>query len=227
MATRHYPSQHDMTGPDKLERVMRDVYDRIYAIHDTVPKRITDVQAQVQQLSVTTNMQLGQLLASGAVPASTPDAVTNRVILLYYGSMYGDNISQAVTIAATNTYVHVPGSLTDGGTVAEAFTFQNAKELKCVKAGVYLVTYSMSINSAAVLAHDLSGCIMVNTTAQLNTTSHIYDNLGVSKDAVIAGTGMITLAVDDLLRLAVADHTAIQDIVVEHANLTALYMGGV
>jgi hypothetical protein len=30
--TRYYPSQNDMNAPDRLERVHRDTYDRIYAL---------------------------------------------------------------------------------------------------------------------------------------------------------------------------------------------------
>lgn len=226
MANRYYPAQHDMQGPDKLERVFRDVYDRLYATREESTKKVNGVQLMIDKVAAANNAAISQLMISGATPAAVPDSVRNRVILFYYGSMYGDELAQTVTIAATNTYVHVPGSLLAGGTVAEAFTFQNAKELKCVYAGIYLVTYSMTIN-CATNSQDLSGCVMVNTTAQLNTTSHNFNGTGASKNAVVAGTGIVTLAADDLLRLAVADHTAIHDIIVEHVNLTALYMGGV
>jgi len=42
---RHYPSKNDLDRPDKMERVVRDIYDRIYKQSSTTsvksgPKRI-------------------------------------------------------------------------------------------------------------------------------------------------------------------------------------------
>lgn len=144
--------------------------------------------------------------------------------LINYGSMYADESAITVAILGTSTYVPVGSGLSDGGTIALAFTFQNASELKCLVAGKYLVSWSASIN-CATNSQDLSGCVMVNTTAQLNTTNHCFNGSGASKNASIAGTGIVTLAANDLLRISFANHTAIHDVLVEHVNLTAIRIG--
>ena len=135
-----------------------------------------------------------------------------------YGSMYGNEISQLVTVSTAGTYYMVGGSLADGGSSVD-FTFQNAKELKCNSTAKYLATYSMSLD-CGTNSQDLSGCIMVNATAQLNTTSHNFNGQGSSKNSVVAGTGILSLVKNDLVRLAVTNHTAANNITVEHANLT-------
>jgi hypothetical protein len=39
----HYPSQQDIATPDKLERVLRDIYDRIYALERLVNELLKKV----------------------------------------------------------------------------------------------------------------------------------------------------------------------------------------
>lgn len=155
---------------------------------------------------------------TGSAVKSLIDTGINTAPHLSYGSMYADESSITVSVAATNTYYRVDSGLSDGGSSA-AFTFQNTKELKCIEAGTYMVHYSMSIN-CATNSQDLSGAVMVNSTAQLNTTSHQFNGSGASKNTVVTGHGIISLVANDLVRLSVANHTAIHDIVVEHANLT-------
>ena len=138
-----------------------------------------------------------------------------------YGNMYADNATITCTIAATDTYVQVPNGIT-GGTVS-GFTFQNSRELKCNVAGVYLVNWSMSVNSGSA-NQEIEGSIMINGTASTITESHC-EVLNPTRPMVIAATGIVTLAVNDLVSMGVSEHTAIHDIIVNHLTLTLLRIG--
>jgi len=55
---RHYPSKNDLDRPDKMERVVRDIYDRIYKQSKTIPvksgpKRIDIYTGKVIESSTT------------------------------------------------------------------------------------------------------------------------------------------------------------------------------
>jgi hypothetical protein len=137
---------------------------------------------------------------------------------MQYGSMWADEVNQLITVGAVNIYYQIPGSITDGlGSVA--FTFQNARELKCNAAGIYVVHYSLTLEVTAA-NQDLSACVMVNAAVQSNTTNHATAGSGPVKNCNPSGAGIITLAVNDLVRLAAANHTAVNSIRMRHANLT-------
>jgi hypothetical protein len=138
--------------------------------------------------------------------------------LLTYGSLYGDEISQSVTISSAGTYYEVGGSLSDGG--SNGMTAQNSKELKCLTAGKYMVHWSMSVNVGNA-NQEVAGAVMVNSTRQTNSTNHTQVPTA-NKPYSISGTAVVALAVNDLLKLCVTNHTATNAVVVEHANLTAV-----
>lgn len=134
-----------------------------------------------------------------------------------YGAMFGEEISQSVSIGTAGVYVAVPGSLVSGGTSAE-FIFQNSKELKCRTTGIYSVVWSMSLN-CATNNQDLSGCVMVSGTTQSNTANHAFNGAGASKNSSVSSNGILNLGLNDLVQLSVTNHTATNAVVVEHANL--------
>lgn len=140
---------------------------------------------------------------------------------MVYGSMYGDNISQTVTVSAVDTYYEVGAGLTGGS--CNQFTFQNNKELKCLVAGKYKVDYSLGVQTG-VAGQEIESEVMINSTAQSNTSNHT-EALTANRAISLSGTGIITLAVDDVVKLSVANHTATNNIIVNHANLTLLQVG--
>lgn len=150
------------------------------------------------------------------------DGAASDVLInsLIYGSMYADDIAQAVVVAAAGTEYEVGGSLT-GGSV-NGFTFQNSKELLCTVAGNYLVNWSMSL-SAGNNDH-ISGGVMINSTAQHNTENAAHTP-GAGDQVGVAGTGVITLAVNDLVKLFVENESDTDDIEVNHANLALVRIG--
>jgi len=139
-----------------------------------------------------------------------------------YGSMSADNISQVVTVSATDTYYEIGGGLSDGGSAG--VTFQNSKELKCLTAGKYLVTYSLACYTASA-GQEIESEVMINGTAQSNTSNHT-ESMTANRPMSLSGTGILTLGVNDLVSLSLSNHTSVTNITVEHVTLTLLHIGG-
>lgn len=154
--------------------------------------------------------QTGDIIAA----LNTAGLITSPIIA--HGSMYKDDSATSVTISVADTYYEV-GVTWTGGTCSSDFTFQNAKELKCNTAGTYQVDWSMTVS------HNNSdrtseGAVMVNSTVASNTVNatRTKEN-GV--DYSVGGTGIITLAVNDVVKLCVSDETGTGIITVNHGNL--------
>ncbi len=144
-----------------------------------------------------------------------PPAMLDDLSIYKRGEMYNFNTATAVVIAGANQWTEVGGGFSAG--MLNGVTFQNAKELKIVTAGVYAMWWSMSLN--ALGANDnIEGGIFVNGAIAEHTVSH--NHLATANDNATFGShGFHTLAVDDLVSLAVNNNTDADDIVVEHGNL--------
>jgi len=138
-----------------------------------------------------------------------------------YGSMYIDNGSVARTIAATNTYYEVASGFTGGS--CSQFTFQNSKELKCNRAGNYLVTWQMSRSVPGIL-QEIEGGVFKNGIIQINTTAH-NQSTAASTQQSFSGSGVLTLAVNDLVSLAVNNNTSTNTVTISHANISITKIG--
>lgn len=132
-----------------------------------------------------------------------------------YGSMWGDDITQAVTIASANVGVEVGGSLTAGK--CSGFTFQSSKELVCQVPGEYQVSWGMSLGSTNN-NENISGGIMVNAAEQHQTEGSAQAING-SKPTHVSGCGSVTLALNDVVKFYVENETAAHNITVYHASL--------
>jgi hypothetical protein len=139
-----------------------------------------------------------------------------------YGSMKADNITETVVVSAVDTYYEIGGSLSDGG--SNGFTFQNAKELKCLIAGKYKVDYSIAVYTASA-NQEIESEVMINSTAQDNTSNHM-NSMTANRPVSMSGTGILALAVNDVVKISLSNHTSTEDIVVQHANLTLVMVGG-
>jgi hypothetical protein len=149
---------------------------------------------------------------------------TNLRTSVPYGEMYGDNISQSISVAATSTDYQVPAGLSAGN--LNGFTFQNARELKCSVAGVYKVSWSMSVSCPSSNNQEVEGGVMLNGSENPRGTSHTeVGNSGSNRPGVVAGNLTITLAVNDLVSLCIENQTAIHDLQIQHANLVLHRIG--
>lgn len=147
--------------------------------------------------------------------------MATRLVYGIYGSMYADDISQAVTVASANVYYEVPGSLSGGA--CNGFTFQSSKELLAAYVGIYLVTFGLSLTSATN-NENISAAVMVNTT-EAHVTEGSAQCINSGKPVHISGSGVITLAVNDVVKLCVENEDAAHNITVYHANLSILRIG--
>ncbi len=138
-----------------------------------------------------------------------------------YGSMYIDNGSVARTIAATNTYYEIASGFSGGA--CSQFTFQNSKELKCNVAGTYKVDWSCS-RAVPGVNQEIEMGVFKNGTIQLNTTAH-NASLTASTQQTSGGSGIITLAVNDLVSLAVNNNTSTNTVTISHANIAIARVG--
>jgi len=297
MGQRYYPSQTDIQGTDKLERVFRDIYDRLYS-REQPAVFVGGGQSRIS--TAVSPTAVSRLHAAGVIPPGSATVSTTTAYGTYanrpaasqqssynayywatdqdslyfceestwayigglmfgtvyssderptlvaadagfrfygtdveqlfiwdgsawvthhphYGSMYGDEISQAVAVAATDTFYNVAGSLSDGGST-DAFTFGSSYQLTCNIAGTYVVNWSMSCNVGAA-NQGIIGAVGIDGTYQANTTNHNFQTTA-SSDSSIGGSGILTIAVDEVVTLMVANHTATNNITVEHANVT-------
>ena len=183
------------------------------------------------------NLTLDEGLTSGRVSyATTNGRLTDSANLTFdgtnlstsipYGEMYGTNISQQVTASGTivlDAPTQVPAGLT-GGT-QNTLTFQNARELKVSVAGKYLITWSMSVE-CTTNNQEAEGGIMINASAKNNATAHTeLGTSGSSKPECISGSGIFSLSINDLISLYLLNHTATNNLVLQHVSLTALRIG--
>ena len=152
------------------------------------------------------------------------DGASSDVLInsLIYGSMYMDDGAQAVTATLANTYYEVGGGMT--GSLTNGTTFQNSKELLVTVAGTYEVNWSIALsnnNSDQTVA----AAVMVNSTEK-----HTTENATRTKENGVTysmgGTGIIALAVNDVVKLCVENETAAgSTITVDHANLKIVRIG--
>jgi hypothetical protein len=135
-----------------------------------------------------------------------------------YGEMYANNAGTTVTISVVDTW-YAFNSGFSGGT-NKNFTFQNSHELLTSTAGVYRLWYSLSVESASS-NQDYEFGVTVNNTIQNNTVSHFHEQ-NINSEFCVSGGGIITLAANDVIRLAVRNRTATNNIKLEHASFTLL-----
>lgn len=149
---------------------------------------------------------------------ATSGVLINKML---YGSMYGDDISHTVTISSAGVYYAITAGLTGGE--SNGMTFQNNSELLVTIAGKYRVTWSMSLECGTAGQY-VEGAVMVNSTAQENTVG-ASELPSANKKVNVAGSGIISLAVNDVVKLCVENETATNNIVVDHANIELLRIG--
>lgn len=163
-----------------------------------------------------TGIPAGNFLRDDGTWISIPLSTTHP-----HGEMYASNVSKTVVINTINVPVQINSSFTGG--FVDQFIFQNARELKCLYAGVYLLNWSLSVHTSGVSNKEAEGSIMINGVAQNKATAHATVSPGGSnRPVVITASGFFNLAVDDLVSLALANHTDTTDFIMEHASLTII-----
>ncbi len=139
-----------------------------------------------------------------------------------YGAMGQENIPTTVTIVEIGTAVIVDGM---SGGETNLVTFQNAQELKVLKAGRYLITWAVSFNMASGSGQEVEGAIGKGGVAQSIGSAH--RKIGSGNDTgSMCGNGLLDLAANDLLTIMVTNDSTTVDVVIAHASLTLIMAGG-
>lgn len=135
-----------------------------------------------------------------------------------YGSFYATNIALVVAVAVANTAYEVNSSMTTG-TALRLMSFGGDHYLQLERNGIYLINWSMSIDTA--IAEDaIEGGFMVDGTAIEIGTAHT-SVAAASAASTISSSAVMPLSALNQLSLYVRNHTAARDIEVQHASLTA------
>jgi hypothetical protein len=141
---------------------------------------------------------------------------------LPYGCMHGYNIAETVAVGVVDTWYELTAGLVSVET--NLVTFQNNHELKVTKAGRYAINWSMAVQSTTA-NDEFEGAIAINNTADTTTACHA--TLVKANAAVcLSGGSVVDLAANDLISVAVLNHSTNRDIMVEHVTLTVVMVGG-
>ncbi|MCK9370979.1 hypothetical protein M0R04_13800 [Candidatus Dojkabacteria bacterium] len=141
---------------------------------------------------------------------------------LPYGEMYASNVTQTVTVSATDTYYEIDGNLTGGE--LNLCTFPDDHYVLVQKAGRYLINWSLSVYCANA-NQEVEGAVMKGGTAQTKGTAHA-NMITANTPVTLGGTLILDLAVNDQISLSVSNHTATNNVIMQHANLTLSMVGG-
>lgn len=138
--------------------------------------------------------------------------------------MYATNIAQAVVVPAADTFIQIGAGLTGG--LTNLVTFQNAREFKITVAGKYRVWWSISPNFPSASNKEVEGAVMINGVTTGKSTAHCFVSAGGNnRPTSMSGSGDFNLVINDLISLALSNHTDGVDPVVEHLSCTILKIG--
>jgi len=165
--------------------------------------------------------EIGRWGAGGLAMKAGPSVLSGSAYVPY-GSMYA--VAGTITCAVANAgeWYYIGTGLSDGGS-SNSVTFQNSKELKALVAGKYLVNWSATVQCATA-GQNIMGGVMVNSSMQSSGASGA--DLAANTNGTLGGSCVVSLAVNDLVRIGISNQTAVNDVIVNHANLTIVQIGG-
>jgi hypothetical protein len=190
---------------ESFERIYRVL---IGEIHDDRPDLLGQMPYN-ESLS-----KIAQVLEGSLPNFVIPGAVSR------YGCMHADNVTGTVAIGATDTMYAVTGSMSAG--LLDGFTFRSNSELICGFTGKYVINYSLSILSSSA-NQEVETTIMVNGIASTELSAHT-EATGISKPYCLSGSAVLSLAVGDVIQFGVSNHTGTNNLIVQHATLSIVYI---
>lgn len=157
-------------------------------------------------------------------PLNTSNFVADSNLLEIYGHMYIYDLGVGATVVQiplTDTFYQVSAGIS--GVIEQGFIVQSSQQLLASTSGNYKVDWSMSID-AGVGNQEIEGAIMVGTSAIPWTASH-GQVVTAGKPVSVAGTGLIRLQPNDLLRVCVLNHTGTNAITIDHMSCSVHRVG--
>jgi hypothetical protein len=141
---------------------------------------------------------------------------------LPFGSMYNHDTSTTVTIGVAGTAYRIPSGFTVGQ--VHNATFQNSREIAVTYAGKYRITWQISFTCAAG-NQEIEGFVMINNA--MNTQATAHRRIGTATDTgSMSGTCILDLSASDVVALGVLNETGVNDVDIEHANMSLTMVGG-
>lgn len=135
---------------------------------------------------------------------------------LPYGAMYS-NTPTVVAVAAANVAYEITAGVSTG--LVHLMTFGGAHYLQADRGGIYEINWSVSVHVANP-NEQLEGGIMINGVAQTEGLAH-GDTQGATFDIEISGSAILRVSALQQLSLYVENHTAANNITVDHLSFTA------
>jgi hypothetical protein len=138
---------------------------------------------------------------------------------LIVGSMFGNDITEAVAMPIIDTYYPVADSLVGG--FENGMAFQNDSEILATVDGVYAVVWDMAVSTPQENPQIVAGCVTVDNVPCLNTQNITYPGIA---DFIypLAGCGFIQITADQVVRLALKNTSGINAITLNQASLTLI-----
>ncbi len=143
----------------------------------------------------------------------------NSFITLIYGSMFQEENGNTIVLPNTTDFILVDDmnfGLTNG------FIFDNNSHLQATEAGVYIVTWSLSFDDLA--SRSFEAGVTVDSVVQVNTLAQVRTN-NANDQTNFAGTGIISVDVNELVALEIRAITTSSNVTIEEANITFLRVG--
>jgi len=143
-------------------------------------------------------------------------------ITVSHGSMFQHNTGIVITISAAGVPVDI-NAMSFGAVNGFHSGGTDNNALVCLVAGLYKVDWSVSFGGAAANQNFESG-VSVNGAIQENTTAH--RKVGTANDiGNMGGTGIVDLAVNDLVSVFILNQDGTNDATIDHVNLALIRIG--
>lgn len=142
-----------------------------------------------------------------------------------FGEMHQDNINTVVNIIALDTYVEIDAGFTAGE--LNLISFPDDHFLQITKPGRYAVFWSIAAQTASVANKEVEGAVMVNGAVVSKGQSHAEVSPGGSnRPETFSAPLILNLANGEQVSLGIENHTDATDVVIAHASLVVMQIGG-
>ena len=138
-----------------------------------------------------------------------------RNLCNYYSGMYQYEKSTQISIPSIGAFVIIPDMELE---FERGFIFQNTQELLVTKSGKYKVDWNIAFNDGN--NNIFEGAVFVNSTAQEQTIG--LRKLGSVDTGSMGGTGIILIAIGDIITLRIANMSNISNPEIDAANISLI-----
>lgn len=135
-----------------------------------------------------------------------------------YCHAYGNNLSQTITITASDTPTYLDGFSAD---YEVGFEFQNSREFKCLVNGYYFVQYDLSLEAASGSSQNIETAIAVNGEWLTTATNHVITGAATT-NVILSGNTIVLLRVDDVISIMARNLSSDDNLVLDHINFSII-----